>query len=208
MDAGMPESPFVSMRYRVWAYFPTMYAICTSISLFRMDINGCWVPKGLALFYCRTDWLDRLKLYQYGWHMLENAGNYDIREWKVAKTAERFECGSPNMLGIFALSASIELLLEYGIENIERDVLEKSLILFNLINARDDLECLTNQDEGRFAGIVTFKSSAMDSVVLYRHLMDKRVICANRGGGVRFSPHFYTPEEKLVQAISMVPVPA
>jgi len=27
--------------------------------------------------------------------------------------------------------------------------------------------------------------------VLYKHLQDNGVVCALRGGGIRFSPHFY-----------------
>jgi cysteine desulfurase/selenocysteine lyase len=29
-------------------------------------------------------------------------------------------------------------------------------------------------------------------------------LCAARGGGVRFSPHFYTPREQIDQALSLV----
>jgi cysteine desulfurase/selenocysteine lyase len=162
-------------------------------------------PEGLALFYCSAAWRERLELYQYGWHMLENAGNYDLRDWSVTTTAERFECGSPNMLGIHALSASMELILEYGVPQIEKDVLENSRVLFELICNRPDLDCISEQQEGRFAGIVTFRSRVLDSTALYRHLMNERIICANRGGGIRYSPHFYTPREKLEEAIDRVP---
>jgi len=162
-------------------------------------------PEGLALFYCSEIWRDKLQLFQYGWHMLENAGNYDVREWSPALSGERFECGSPNMLGIYALSGSIELILEYGIETIEQDVLDRARILFELIDDRPDLVCISERAEGRFAGIVTFRSQSSNSRDIYRHLLNNRVICANRGGGIRFSPHFYTPVEKLEQAITMVP---
>ena len=33
-------------------------------------------PEGLALFYCRSEWIDRLTLRQYGWHMVEAMGDY------------------------------------------------------------------------------------------------------------------------------------
>ncbi|MDX1519248.1 MAG: aminotransferase class V-fold PLP-dependent enzyme, partial [Gammaproteobacteria bacterium] len=98
-----------------------------SLGAHTLDVQAChadfvmadahkWMmgPEGIALFYCRDDWIDRLELHQYGWHMVENAGNYDQREWNPAPDARRFECGSPNMLGIHALSASLSLIEEVG----------------------------------------------------------------------------------------------
>ena len=34
-----------------------------------------------------------------------------------------------------------------------------------------------------------------------RELMDKKIMCAERGGGVRFSPHFYTDAERIEKAL-------
>jgi selenocysteine lyase/cysteine desulfurase len=102
-----------------------------SIGVKPLDVEAChadfvmadghkWMlgPEGLALFYCRSDWLERLDLKQYGWHMVEAMGDFDQRDWQPASTARRFECGSPNMLGIHALHASVSLLLEIGIQPI------------------------------------------------------------------------------------------
>jgi len=61
-------------------------------------------PEGLAIFYCTPEMRSRLTLHQYGWHMVEDLYNFDRKEWRAAKTARCFECGSPNMLGIHALN--------------------------------------------------------------------------------------------------------
>jgi hypothetical protein len=34
--------------------------------------------------------------------------------------------------------------------------------------------------------------------------MQRRVLCAQRGGGIRFSPHFYTPVEVIDRALGEV----
>lgn len=60
-------------------------------------------PEGLALFFCRQEVMCQLTLRQYGWHMLANIGYFDNHSREVAHNARRFECGSPNMLGIHAL---------------------------------------------------------------------------------------------------------
>jgi cysteine desulfurase/selenocysteine lyase len=159
-------------------------------------------PEGIALFYCRPEWRDRLTLRQYGWHMVRDAGNFDKGSWEVADNARRFECGSPNMLGIQALSASLSLLAEVGIPEIERRVLARTERLFELIRTHDDLELLTSAAPGRYAGIVTFRHRRRDGVELHARLRDRRVICAARGGGLRFSPHFYNRLEQIDTAVA------
>ncbi len=154
-------------------------------------------PEGIAVFYCRPEWRERLKLFQYGWHMVEDAGNYDRRGWSPASSARRFECGSPNMIGVHALLASLTLLLETGIPKIEKRVLERTEYLLGAIQAHPTLELLTSPAKRRYAGIVTFRSRQMESEALWKQLMARNIICAPRGGGVRFSPHFYIPMQQL-----------
>jgi len=37
-------------------------------------------PEGLGVFYCRPEVRDKLKLTQYGWHMVDPLGNYSIKQ--------------------------------------------------------------------------------------------------------------------------------
>ena len=86
---------------------------------------------------------------------------------------------------------------------VERAVLERSAHLFRLIQARRDLELLTDPAPGRYAGIVSFRSRRMPAEQLYERLRSEGVVCAKRGGGIRFSPHFYTPLEQLERVMAM-----
>ena len=160
-------------------------------------------PEGIALFYCRPEWRDRLALHQYGWHMVKDAGNFDKASWEVADNARRFECGSSNMLGVQALGASLSLLAEVGIPEIERRVLTRTERLFELIRTHDDLELLTSAAPGRYAGIVTFRHRRRNGTELHAQLRDRGVICAARGGGLRFSPHFYNRLEQIDTAVAL-----
>jgi len=161
-------------------------------------------PEGIAVFYCRAEARERIHLKQYGWHMVEAAGDFDRTEWEIARTARCFECGSPNMTGIHALNASLSLLLEAGMETIETEVLKRSEHLFHLIHSRPELELITPSEPGRYAGIVTFRRQGSDNKALYEYLMRLNVMCAHRSGGIRFSPHFYTPLEHLDRAVDMI----
>ena len=137
-------------------------------------------PEGLALFYTSPAARDLLRLTQYGWHMVERAGDFDRREWSIEKSARRFECGSPNMLGIHALEASLSLLLEKGMEQVEREVIARSRYLIDRILSLPELELLSPPEPGRYAGIVTFSHRSTDTDALYRHLTRNGVVCAPR----------------------------
>ncbi len=161
-------------------------------------------PEGIALFYCRAEIREQIKLHQYGWHMVQHAGDFDKHDWQIADSARRFECGSPNMLGTYALSASLSLIEEIGIENIEAKIIELTSGLIQKLKQIDGLELLTIADQKKLAGIVTFNLPQIDLKALHANLTRNRVICAHRFGGIRFSPHFYTPQDKIDRAIEIL----
>lgn len=160
-------------------------------------------PEGLGLFYCRPELRERLKLTQFGWHMVEAVGDFDQLNWQAASSARRFECGSPNMLGIHALEASVSLLLEAGMDQVEAMVMEHSRFLIERLSALG-MRVVTPPEPGRHAGIVSFSSPRKETPALFERLQDNSVFCACRGGNIRFSPHFYTPHDKLLQALELI----
>ena len=161
-------------------------------------------PEGIALFYCKAERRQQLALHQFGWHMLENAGDFDATSWQSAATAQRFECGSPNMLGIHALSASLSLIEQLGIEKIEINIFNNTSYLIDKLKNIDGVKILTPVQQRHHAGIVNFSIDSIDIADLHRMLLNNKVICAQRGAGIRFSPHFYISREKLDKAIEAV----
>ena len=172
---------------------------------FMMADGHKWMlgPEGLGVFYCRQSAIDKLKLTQYGWHMVEDMGNYDVPEWTTAASARRFECGSPNMLSIHALSASISLLLEVGMNTVAKNVIERGHYVIDKVQQNPSLTLLTKPDE-EGNNIIVFKPSNNDSDALFEYLTSHQVVCAKRGGGIRFSPHFYTPYDVIDRAFSLI----
>lgn len=161
-------------------------------------------PEGLAVFWCRPELRERLTLYEYGWLMIDDPFNFDRESWEPSPTARRFEPGSPNTLGIFALEASLSLLQEVGMNRVAERVLDNTALLFDRLEALDDVHVLSDTREDRRSGIVTFEPKRGDTGGLFRHLLEHRVICARRGGGIRLSPHFYTPRERLERTLEIV----
>lgn len=183
-----------------------------SIGALPFDVQACgadfamadghkWMlgPEGLALFYCRAELRDQLTLHQYGWHTVDNSSDYLNLEWTEAPSAKRFECGSPNMLAIHALSASLSVLQEYGLDAVYERLKE------NVSYLRQHLEHMhgvaVNSRAQRASGIINFSHQRIPATLLYRELMDAGVVCAHRGQGVRFSPHFYTSTAALDRAL-------
>ncbi|MCF6252335.1 MAG: aminotransferase class V-fold PLP-dependent enzyme [Methylococcaceae bacterium] len=161
-------------------------------------------PEGLGVFYTNPESRAKLQLTQYGWHMMANLNNYENKPWEIHPTAKRFECGSPNMLGIHAWSASLSLLLETGIENIEARVFENAEYLMHKISSRQKLTLLSDRQARLKSGIVLFKHTELNNNFLYKHLQKNSVVCALRGGGIRFSPHFYHSKDELDRAIAII----
>ncbi|MEC9340432.1 MAG: aminotransferase class V-fold PLP-dependent enzyme [Pseudomonadota bacterium] len=160
-------------------------------------------PEGVALFYCSPAWRDRLRLYEYGWHMTQQRGDFDAPGWDVAQDARRFECGSPNTLGVHALNASLGLLLEIGIGAVWREIAARTAVLMEIVQAAEHLELVSVSSMERRSGIVTFRHHSLNGKEMHRQLMAERVICAQRLGGVRFSPHFYTDMERMAAAVDL-----
>ena len=161
-------------------------------------------PEGLGLFYVRPALREQVRLTQFGWAMRQHPGDYGTSPWSPANNARRFECGSPNMLGIQVLAESLGLLQEVGWQTIETRLRSITDRLFERLSALPGCQLRTPADWSRRAGIVSFAFDGKDSEQLYRQLMNANVICASRGGFIRFSPHFYTRDEVVDNAVQLL----
>ncbi|MBC8414616.1 MAG: aminotransferase class V-fold PLP-dependent enzyme [Nitrospira sp.] len=161
-------------------------------------------PEGLAVFYSTPEARKLLSLKQFGWHMTEQIGDFDRRDWTLAESGRRFECGSPNMLGIHALNASLSLLLEAGMDKIEKEVLKRTEYIFEALTKSPDWKLITPVAPGSYAGIVTFSHTTLDNEKIFKILTGRNIFCSLRGGGIRLSPHFYTPLEHLDRVINIL----
>ena len=161
-------------------------------------------PEGLALFYSHPKARQQLKLRQYGWRMIENPLDFEQAEWSVAKDGKRFECGSPNMLGVHALHASLELLLENGLELIEESILNNTSNLIDYISNNSDLLLVSSAVPERLSGICSFRHKSINNEKVFTQLSKKGVQCAIRGDGIRLSPHFYQQPWEFQQLFEII----
>ncbi len=162
-------------------------------------------PEGLALFYCRRELLERVRLHQFGWHMVEHLGDFSRQDWMPARSARRFECGSPNMLGIHGLEASLSLLAGAGRDAIADIILRNTSYMIDYIhNNKKDYELVTPAAARAHAGIVSFRPRHRDATEFHGRLQAAGVVCSLRSGAIRFSPHFHTPRDHLDRALALL----
>jgi len=173
---------------------------------FAMADGHKWLlgPEGLGVFYCRSDLREQLKLHEYGWHMLEHAGDYQRTDWQPARSARRFECGSPNMLGTMALEASLSLLEEVGMAHVEAALQERVQWLLDGLQKIPGAQLHSPLNPQRRGGIVNFSLAGWQNQQLFERLKQEQVICAQRGAGIRLSPHFYTPTGVIEESLQLL----
>ncbi|MCD2453095.1 aminotransferase class V-fold PLP-dependent enzyme [Methylicorpusculum oleiharenae] len=188
-----------------------------SLGAVQFDVQSCqadfvmadghkWLcgPEGLGVFYSTPAARSQLRLTQYGWHMMKDTHNYENKPWEIHPGARRFECGSPNMLGIHALSASLSLLLETGMINVEQRVLQNADYLSVKIQENPHLKLLSKAASRLKSGIVVFKHKTLENSFVYNHLQANGLVCAMRGEGIRLSAHFYQTEEELDRGLKLI----
>lgn len=173
---------------------------------FAMADGHKWMlgAEGLGVFYCRAAEREQLALQEYGWHMLENAGNYNLATWQPAHSARRFECGSPNMLGGVALDASLSLLEEVGMTTVGAALTQCVQQLQDGLARIPRARLHSPHHAERRAGILTFSLDGWDNAHLHERLKAEQVVCIQRGAGIRLSPHFYTPENVLEDTLAIL----
>jgi selenocysteine lyase/cysteine desulfurase len=108
------------------------------------------------------------------------------------------------MLGIHALHASLSLLLELGMETVSRLVLDNAAFLLERLGQLHQLELVTPMAQQQYAGIITFRLRETASAHLWQYLSERGVVCAQRAGGIRFSPHFYNKKERLEEVVKLI----
>ncbi len=162
-------------------------------------------PDGAGIFYCRRELLGHLRPSEPGYLCMR--GDFDSGERKVdyRDDARRFDSGAYNLAGICAMGASLNLLLEAGIEEIQRRVkLLTDLLVEGL--RRKGWRVYSPRTPSEWSGIVAFGSDKHDLFALKKHLRDEfKIVVARRLGRLRASPHFYNTEEEVQQLVEALP---
>jgi selenocysteine lyase/cysteine desulfurase len=161
-------------------------------------------PLGTGVLYVAERNRDRLRPLEPGWASVAHREEWDNLELVYDDSARRFEGGTQTLETIVQMGASIELLLETGVETIWRHV---DQLLDHAVGQLTDAGAIVRSDRspaGRSAHL-TFDVPGIDPVQLCDDLEAQRIICSPRGGGVRVAPHGYNSTadiDALVDAVA------
>src|SRR3954451_8815738 len=113
-------------------------------------------PCAAGIFYVRKSMQEKLRPAVYGWHNVR-CPNFVAQEQIVYPSdARRYEAGSANLLGLVGLHASLELLLELGIENISAELLRMRAWLVPALQAKGYKVLHADAAPAHASGIMTF----------------------------------------------------
>jgi cysteine desulfurase/selenocysteine lyase len=151
-------------------------------------------PSGVGFMYVAPHLRERLPPNAIGWRSHKTWRDVDNLHHGppiFKETAEKYEGGGLPFPLLYAMDASVNMMLEIGPEAIERRVLELAE------SARRRLRRLGAEAPDRGSQIVAAKFAGRDPSRLARELKTRRVLVAARHGYLRVSPHFYNNEEDL-----------
>lgn len=116
--------------------------------------------------------------------------------------AARVELGCPHFAGIFSLGASVDLITECGIANIQARVLELNCLLTSSLSAKGWKVLSPAGNDNVRSGETLVEVEKPGEVV--RHLFRRGVVVTEKPQGIRVATHFFNSEEdveRLVRAL-------
>jgi selenocysteine lyase/cysteine desulfurase len=162
-------------------------------------------PFGIGFVALSERAMQRLQPSTTGWLSVEEPFAFD-HEPRLAADGRRFESGTENAAGIAGLGATIATVLEIGREAVETAVLDRTAELADLLEAAG-LRISRPADRSRCSGIL-IATTGHDDAMLYRRLVEARVLCSLRGAGIRFSPRYYTTASNLEHLARQLKTPS
>ncbi len=151
--------------------------------------------EGIGCLFVSRRVMDMIRPIEYGWHSVKNRFDFERIDFTLDDTAKKFEAGSLNALSIAVFNRSLELIQDLGVTAIYSEV--KKLIDYLFLTTEPSWEVITPREEMERSGIFTFIVPDTDPQVLWKKLLEKKVVVSPRGGGIRVSPHFYNTVEEI-----------
>ncbi|MEO8605765.1 MAG: aminotransferase class V-fold PLP-dependent enzyme [bacterium] len=185
-----------------------------AVGAMTVDVHACgidamamgghkWLlaPEGCGALFVAERVIERIEPVLLGWKSVEDPDTYLPYHFQPRPDAAKFEPGTQMHLGIRALGAAVDLLLEIGPSEVEAAILSVTDRLQAQLEALGAHTLSPRQAPTR-SGILTFTLG--DTAALYAALTAASVTCRARMGGVRLSPHFYANDDDIARVVDVV----
>ena len=139
-----------------------------------------------------------------GWHSVVGAWDFSTLDFRLRPDAARWENGSPNMAGVVALGASLDLLVEFGVAALEARIAELTDRLCERSPAAG-WEVFSSRAAAERSGIVSLVPPAGRSAKeVAKALRARGVVVNHRAGRLRVSPHAYNTEDEIDRLLALL----
>ena len=153
---------------------------------------------GLAFLYVRRGLHERLLPTQTGWFADEDVFQMDLSDYSPARSARRFDSGTPPIPNIYAGIAGLALVETAGVEAIEAHVRGLTDLL---LSGLDELGATvaSPRGPGEYGPLVCIASA--DPGALVTALREERIVTSSRDANLRISLHLYNAEEDVTRVL-------
>jgi|SRR3984893_549289 cysteine desulfurase/selenocysteine lyase len=165
-------------------------------------------PLAIGIVYVRRECFDLCRPTLLGSWNVKAPGFVAQEEIEFQPTAQRYEPGAMNTIGIAGMKAAIDLLLEVGIDRIAERILS---IRARLVDGLEQLgfQIVGDATGSNASGISTVSHPEKNLKALFEQLGRADVICSlrlDRQGRhyLRFSPHFYNTEAEVDRVLEVL----
>ncbi len=138
-------------------------------------------PSGIGVLYGSKNWLEKLSPYQTGGEMIDFVS---IQKSTFADIPNKFEAGTPNIVGAIALASAIDFINKIGMNKITEHSAHLTNILYEKLKKLSYIRIIG--DPIKRLGIISF-------LVEGSHPHDVALLLDNRGVSVRAGHHCAQP---------------
>lgn len=149
---------------------------------------------GMAFMYVRNSESEELVPTTSGWFAQEDVHAMDIYHNDPARSARRFESGTPNVSAIYACMAGIKYLQSVGLDAVYQQVVHLTALIAAEAASRN-WKLITPAAPNRHGALMAIAST--DAPLLVRRLSEKNIVVSDRDNNLRVSPHFYNNDADI-----------
>jgi cysteine desulfurase/selenocysteine lyase len=173
-----------------------------------MSFNGSkWLcgPMGTGIFYCKKESSKLLEPSSIGG---ESAMVYDETSLAYKDIPDKFQTGFRNYVGFVGLEASINYMLQFGLNNIRSKIMKLSNQMREELSKISGITLFGSEDQSKRTSIVSFSIDGQEPQKIVELLEKKKIVIAVREivdkKILRASPHFFNSEEEIQKVVDEI----
>lgn len=173
-----------------------------------MSFNGSkWLcgPMGTGIFYCKKESSKLLEPSSIGG---ESAMVYDETNLAYKDIPDKFQTGFRNYVGFVGLEASINYMLQFGLNNIRSKIMNLSNQMREELSKISGITLFGPEEQSKRTSIVSFSIDGQDPQKIVELLEKKKIVIAVREivdkKILRASPHFFNSEEEIQKVVDEI----